>query len=42
MQKNNIRIVLDKKHILLGDEELNITKDVMNMLNKELKTINLN
>ncbi len=42
MKEKNIRIVLDKKSILLGDEELNITKDIMNLLNKELKTINLN
>ena len=38
----NIKIVLDKKNILLGDENLDITKDVMSLLNKKLKSINLN
>lgn len=41
MSQNNISIVLDKKSILLGDEKLNITKDIMNLLNKKLKSINL-
>ena len=42
MQEKNIKIVLDKKSILLGDENLNITKDIMILLNKKLKSINLN
>ncbi len=42
MAKKNIKIVLDKKSILLADEALDITKDIMQELNKNLKTINLN
>ena len=42
MSEKNIKIVLDKKNILLGDENLDITKDVMSLLNKKLKSINLN
>ena len=42
MQEKNIKIVLDKKSILLGDENLDITKEIMVLLNKKLKSINLN
>ena len=37
-----IRVVMDKKNILLADETLDITKDIMSLLNKKLKSINLN
>ncbi len=42
MKEKNIRIVLDKKNILLGDENLDITKDIMSLLNKKLKSLNIN
>ena len=42
MAEKNIKIVLDKKSILLGDESLDITKDIMILLNKKIKSINLN
>ena len=42
MVEKNIKIVLDKKSILLANDNLDITKDVMNVLNKKLKSINLN
>ena len=41
MAEKNIKIVLDKKSILLGDENLDITKDIMILLNKKIKSINL-
>ncbi|OUV60588.1 MAG: hypothetical protein CBC82_07970 [Cellvibrionales bacterium TMED122] len=41
MVENNIKIVLDKKSVLLGDEELDITQDILVLLNKNLKSINL-
>ena len=41
MKEKKIRIVLDKKSILLGDENLDITEDIMSVLNKKLKSINL-
>ena len=42
MQKNNVRIVLDKKSLLLADEKLDITKEIIGLLNKKLKSIKLN
>ena len=42
MNDKKIRMVVDKKSLLLADENLNITKEIMLLLNKKLKTINLN
>ena len=42
MAEKNIKIVLDKKSILLGNENLDITKEIMALLNKNLKSIKLN
>ena len=42
MQEKKIRMVVQKKSILLADDNLNITKDVMDRLNKQLKSIKLN
>ncbi len=42
MEEKKIRMVVDKKSLLLADEKLNITKDIMGILNKKLKSINLN
>ncbi len=42
MQKNNIRIVLDKKSLLLADDKLDITKEIIKILNNKLKSIKLN
>jgi|TARA_B110000438_G_C15800668_1_gene645008 outer membrane protein len=41
MEKNNIRLILDKSSILLGDTKLDITTQVIEILNKELKSLNL-
>jgi Skp family chaperone for outer membrane proteins len=41
MEEQKIRIVIDKKNILLGDENLDITKSIMTLLNQRLKTIKL-
>ena len=40
--KEKILELLLKKSILLADEQLDITKDIMSQLNKELKSISLN
>ena len=40
--KKKIRMVMDKKNILLADETLDITKDIMSLLNQKLKSININ
>ena len=42
MQEKKIRMVIDKKSLLLADESLNITKDIIDILNKKLKSIKLN
>jgi len=42
MQEKNIRMVLDKKSLLLADENLDITKEILVRLNKKLKNIKLN
>ena len=42
MKEKNIRMVLDKKSILLADENLDITEEITNLLNKKLKSIKLN
>ena len=42
MKEKNIRIVLDKKSILLADENLDITQDIVKRLNSKLKSIKLN
>ena len=42
MVDNKIRMVIDKKNLILADEKVNITKDILNKLNEELKSIKLN
>ena len=42
MIEKNIKLILNKKSVLLGDEKLDITKDILEILNKKLKSINLN
>ena len=41
MNQKKIRMVVDKKSLLLADTNLDITKDIMSLLNKKLKSINL-
>jgi outer membrane protein len=42
MNEKKIRMVIDKKSLLLADENLNITKEIISRLNKKIKSINLN
>ena len=42
MNEKKIRMVVDKKSLLLADEKLNITNDIIGLLNKKLKSIKLN
>ena len=42
MKEKKIRMVLDKKSILLADENQDITKEIIGLLNKKLKKIKLN
>ena len=41
MKEKKIRMVVDKKSLLLADENLDITNDIMAILNKKLKSIKL-
>ena len=41
MQENKIRLVVDKKNIILADEKLDITNDILKLLNNKLKSIKL-
>jgi len=41
MEEKKIRLVLDKKSILLGDTNLEITSKIIEILNKDLKSLNL-
>ena len=41
MVEKKIRLILDKKEIVLADEKLNITQEITNLLNKKIQTIKL-
>ena len=42
MNEKQIRMVVDKKSLLLADEKFDITEYIITLLNKKLKSINLN
>ena len=42
MKEKKIRMVVDKKNVLLADENLDITKDIIVLLNQKLKSVKLN
>ena len=42
MRENNIAVVIDKKNVLMGDKKFEITSQIIEILNKEFKSINLN
>lgn len=42
MKEKKIRMVIDKKSMLLADENLDITEDIIKILNTKLKSIKLN
>ena len=42
MKEKNIRMIVDKKSILLADDKLDATKEIIKKLNSKLKSINLN
>ena len=41
-QEKNISIVMDKKYIIVGKTELNLTEDILKLLNNKIKKININ
>ena len=42
MEENNISVVIDKKNVLMGNKKFEITTQIIEILNKEFKSINLN
>ena len=40
--KNSISLIVDKKTIVLGKTELDITEKIINLLNEKVKEIKLN
>tara|TARA_B100000963_G_scaffold315516_1_gene294724 strand:- start:5 stop:532 length:528 start_codon:yes stop_codon:yes gene_type:complete len=42
MEENNIPVVIDKKNVLMGNKKYEITSQIIEILNKEFKSINLN
>ena len=42
MKEKKIRMVVDKKSILLADENLDLTQEIIGLLNKKIKKIKLN
>ena len=41
MQEKQIRMVINKKNIILADEKLNITNDIMKLVNAKIKSVKL-
>ena len=42
MEENNISVVIDKKNVLMGNKKFEITNQIIEILNKEFKSVNLN
>ncbi len=41
-KENNISIIMDKKYIIVGKTELNITKEILILLDNKIKKVKLN
>ena len=39
MKEKNIKMIIDKKELIVADNKLDITKDIIEILNKKLKSI---
>ena len=42
MKENNVELIIDKKYILLANATFDLTDTILKILDKELKSINLN
>ena len=40
-KENSIRIIIQKKHIVMGSKEDDITKDILNLVNQKIKNIKI-
>ena len=41
-KKNSIRIIVQKKNIVMGKKEDDITKDILELINQKVKSIKIN
>ena len=41
MEENNITVIIDKKNVLMGNKKFELTSPIIEILNKELNSINL-
>ena len=41
MSENNIQIVIDKKYVIMANSKIDLTSKILEILNKELKSLNL-
>ena len=42
MSENNVQIIIDKKYVVMADSKIDLTDKVLEIFNKELKSLNLN
>ena len=42
MNENNVEMIVDKKNILLANSKFDLTEKILKLLDKELKSIDLN
>ena len=40
-KENSIRIIVQKKHIVIGKKEDDITKDILDLVNKKIKSVKI-
>ena len=40
-KENSIRIIIQKKHIVMGSKEDDITKEILDIVNKKIKSIKI-
>ena len=41
MSENNIQIIIDKKYVIMANSKIDLTDKILEILNKELKSLNL-
>jgi len=41
MSENNIKIIIDKKYVVMANSKIDLTDKILEILNKELKSLNL-
>lgn len=42
MEENKITVIIDKKNVLMGNKKYEITSQIIQLLNKDLKSLNIN